>query len=84
MSSNTMFYALATIGAIVITLLWALCLVCVINGLASTVGWLSLKLRRCEKAIMLHRERAAKAQQSRFAREYEAGPNLWDEGQGEA
>ncbi len=60
------------------------CLACLLNGLGPTVGAVSLQLRRCEKAIMLHRERAARSQQARFAREYEAGPNLWDEGQGEA
>ncbi len=76
--------SMQVIGGLTFFAFWLFGLACLLNGFGPTVGAVSLQLRRCEKAIMLHRERAAKAQQSRFAREYEAGPNLWDEGQGEA
>lgn len=84
MSDTTMLYATATVGGLTLTILATFCLVCVINGLGNTVGLLSLWLRRREKAINLHRERAAADHHSRVAREYEAGPALWSEGNGEA
>ncbi len=77
--NNTFDMTMQVIGGLSSLAIGIFALVCIINGLGNTVGLVSLWLRRREKAINLHRAKAAGEQHVRWQAEHAAGALLAEE-----